>query len=141
MKTKTPMYNNRFVQVENIKTAQLMGFTHHFSFPRTYRVIQEAPRGEAFAVRRNDGLQVICSVGVEVDAKVWIHVSFSRPDRIPDYQDIADVKKDFIGEDRKAIQVFPQKSEHVNYHPYCLHLWCCLDGDGLPDFTRGNSMI
>lgn len=31
--------------------------------------------------------------------------------------------------------------KHVNKHPYCLHLWSCLDGPVLPDFTRGSDGI
>jgi hypothetical protein len=28
-----------------------------------------------------------------------------------------------------------------NIHPNCLHLFCCLDGDPLPDFTGGMGTI
>jgi hypothetical protein len=47
----------------------------------------------------------------------------------------------FIGDGRKAIQVFAPVAEHVNIHEFCLHLWHCLDGDPLPDFTRGGPTI
>lgn len=40
----------------------------------------------------------------------------------------------------REVQTFANASyysRHVNKHPYCLHLWRCLDGDVVPDFTRG----
>jgi len=68
------------------------------------------------------GLRVVASVAT-YDGQEWLHVSFSRPNRIPDYNDIQLVKNNFIGEDRKAIMVWPEKEHYVNQHPYCLHLW------------------
>lgn len=93
----------------------------------------ETANGAAWKHRRN-GLVVLASGAVELDDKRWIHVSFSRKDRMPSYDDTCLIKRVFIGEERKAIQVFPPRSEHFNLHKYCLHLWHCLDGDGLPDF-------
>jgi hypothetical protein len=83
---------------------------------------------------RNGALMVIASGTTELDGRRWAHVSFSRPRRMPSYDDLALVKERFIGVERKAISVHPPRSEHVSIHAYCLHLWCCLDGDGLPDF-------
>lgn len=79
---------------------------------------------------------VICSASVENDGKRWIHVSCSSPSRVPKWDDLLLVKDTFIG-DRKAIQVFPKKSEYVNYAKTALHLWACLDEDNLPDFRKG----
>lgn len=83
-----------------------------------------------------DRLMVIISGNTERDRKRWIHVSYSRPTRTPSYWDTVRVKRDFIGDDHKAISVHPAKSEHVSIHPFCLHLWHCVDGDGLPDFRH-----
>jgi hypothetical protein len=82
-----------------------------------------------------DGLGVIAEVELH-DDEAWLHVSFSRRNRMPSYEDMARVKALFIGDDRKAIQVLPAKSEHVNLHPYCLHLYSPIDRDPLPDFRR-----
>ncbi|KKN87493.1 hypothetical protein LCGC14_0259480 [marine sediment metagenome] len=81
-----------------------------------------------------NGLVVIASVGIESDGHSWFHVSTSRAGRLPNWRDLQYVKDTFIGRDRKAIQILPASAEHVNLHPFCLHLWCCLDGDVLPDF-------
>lgn len=87
-----------------------------------------------------DGLVVIMSGQFE-NEKRWLHVSMSRKKKIPSYKDMKRVKSIFIGDDLQAIQIFPVKSKHVNIMETCLHLWACLDGDGIPDFTRGGMTI
>jgi hypothetical protein len=82
-------------------------------------------------------MTVIFSGMVEADGKRWLHVSCAHGNRLPSWDDLKLVKETFIGRDRKAVQVFPSQEEYVNVNPYCLHLWHCLDGDGLPDFTSG----
>jgi hypothetical protein len=81
-----------------------------------------------------DTLMVVLSARREADGRRWLHVSFSRPSKLPSWDDLREVKNTFVGKDRRAIQVLPPESEYVNIHDYCLHLWCCLDGDPLPDF-------
>lgn len=66
----------------------------------------------------------------------WRHVSFSHPDRIPSYDEIAAVKRAFVGDDSKAIMVFPPADKHVNIHRFTLHLFAPHDGsDTLPEFS------
>jgi hypothetical protein len=88
-----------------------------------------------------DKLKVLVSVGQELDGKFWLHVSFSRKDRLPSWFDIKRVKDAFIGETKTAYQVLPPKSHYVNIRETVLHLWHCLDGDVTPDFTRGTGSI
>lgn len=88
-----------------------------------------------------DGLTVITSVAVELDGKRWFHVSCSRKDHLPSWNDLRRVKDLFVGTGRSAIQVLPKQSEYVNIHPRVLHLYTCLDGDPLPDFTRGTESL
>jgi hypothetical protein len=87
------------------------------------------------------GLVVIVSAAVELDGKAWLHVSMSRRDRLPSYDDMKAVKDVFMGRERTALQVFAPSSKHVNIHDFCLHLWACLDGDATPDFTRGSGSL
>lgn len=79
---------------------------------------------------------VILSVSEEADGRVWAHLSTAFPSRLPTWGDLRKAKDLFLGEEARAIQVLPPKSEWVNIHPYCLHLFVCLDGDVLPDFRR-----
>lgn len=101
--------------------------------PPTYRV--RACRLDGAAYMRTDGLSVIVSGTVESDGKRWLHVSLSRKNRMPSYEDLQQAKWTFIGADNYAVQVFPPADKHVNIHPYCLHLFACLDGWPLPEFS------
>jgi len=65
----------------------------------------------------------------------------SHQKRITNYEELTYLKRHWAGDDRKCIMVLPAKKEHVNIHPNVLHLFCCLDEDPLPDFTRGLGMI
>lgn len=71
-----------------------------------------------------------------IDGKDWLHVSISRRTTMPTYADLVYVKRHWVGEDRHAVMVLPPASEHVNLHPNCLHLFCCLDGHPLPEFSE-----
>ena len=85
----------------------------------------------------NKGLLVIFTADrLWGDNKIWLHVSMSRQNRLPSYEDMTMVKDIFIGKLRQALQIFPREDRHVNIHPFCLHLWSCIGGDGLPDFGR-----
>lgn len=90
---------------------------------------------------KSRGLTVIQSESIEIDGHKWLHTSYSRKSRTPTYEDTKFIKDNFIGKDKKAIMIFPAESEHINIHPYCLHLWVCLNGDVLPDFTHGMGTI
>lgn len=81
-------------------------------------------------------LSVLLSAGRKSDGSDWLHVSVAHEFRMPTYAEIAEVKRRFVGADRKALQVFPPESAHVNLHPHCFHLWSRLDApDGLPEFS------
>lgn len=79
-------------------------------------------------------LRVLASVQVYHDKNAWLHVSMSHHDRLPTYEEMQKVKDVFVGRNNKAIQVFSPASEHVNVHPYCLHLWHCITANPIPDF-------
>lgn len=77
---------------------------------------------------RGRGLLVLADVGQRGDGSPagtasWYHVSFSRTGRMPTYDDAALVRRAFFRPASVVVQVFPPESEHVNDHPYCLHLW------------------
>ena len=79
-----------------------------------------------------NGLHVIVSPA-KYKGTEWLHVSFSRKSRIPDYKDIQLVRKDFIETDKKSIMVFPDEEHYVNIAKYCLHLWYSAENT-IPDF-------
>lgn len=53
----------------------------------------------------------------------WEHVSVSYPNRCPTWEEMCRVKEMFWNEDECVVQYHPPKSEYVNNHSYCLHLW------------------
>lgn len=69
-------------------------------------------------------LVIMSSDGVDDPiAEGWEHVSVSMSRRIPNWQEMCWVKSEFWNEDEAVIQIHPPKSEYVNHHPHCLHLW------------------
>lgn len=63
-------------------------------------------------------LQVIASTGGH-----WDHVSVSLPNKCPTWEDMNYIKDMFFEADECVMQLHPQKSNYVNLHKYCLHLW------------------
>lgn len=63
-------------------------------------------------------LKVIASIDND-----WEHVSISLTNRNPNWEEMCHVKNLFWDEEEMCIQFHPKKSEYVNAHPYCLHIW------------------
>lgn len=92
--------------------------------------------GPAAHYESGGGMRVLITKEMHEDEKVrvWVHLSVSRPTRLPSWEDLKQVKDLFIGRDKMAFQALPPASEYVNVHQNCLHLWYCLDGNPLPSF-------
>lgn len=121
--------------IERVKCEDAEYFPTPASFwkeesPLGYRLIADDCR-DYLRCWTYKGLRVLVSA-VKYNGWEWLHVSFSRPNRIPSYDEIQLVKENFFG-DRKAIMVFPSKEHYVNVHKYCLHLWYSKDNP-IPDF-------
>lgn len=63
-------------------------------------------------------LQVVAS-----DGGGWEHVSVSLKNRTPNWKEMCFIKDLFWDDEETVIQFHPPKSEYVNQHPNCLHLW------------------
>jgi hypothetical protein len=108
----------------------IMTVQERFEALEKYRIVSgpfSSSRGDlfgAFFIKHQTGktpLKVICS---PFDGESeWEHVSVSLPNRCPAWEEMCLVKKLFWGEDETVVQFHPSKSEYVNNHPYCLHLW------------------
>ena len=62
---------------------------------------------------------IIASEGPE-----WEHVSVSLDrDRCPTWEEMCKVKDLFWDEEDAVFQFHPPKSDYVNNHKFCLHLW------------------
>lgn len=79
----------------------------------------DSPDGANYGLFLIEGLLVMSS-GTMGE---WEHVSVSRQSRCPTWPEMCKIKDLFWGEEETVIQYHPPKSEYVNIHPYCLHLW------------------
>lgn len=57
------------------------------------------------------------------DTGGWEHVSVSTAYRCPTWAEMCWVKDACFDDEEVVMQLHPAKSEYVNFHPYCLHLW------------------
>ena len=67
-------------------------------------------------------LSVISSEG-----EGWEHVSVSLKHRCPVWEEMCFIKDLFWDETDCVIQYHPPRSDYVNNHKYCLHLWRPMD--------------
>ena len=76
------------------------------------------------AVYRNEDstIAVICS---EDNTPKWgwlKHVSISRADRFPSWEEILEIKEQLFG-DVDCMMIMPKKEDYVNVHQFCFHVW------------------
>lgn len=53
----------------------------------------------------------------------WDHVSVSRKNRCPNWLEMEQIKRMFFEDGETAFQLHVPVSDHINIHPYCLHIW------------------
>jgi hypothetical protein len=82
------------------------------------RFFMPGPCGSPLTIMTDDGRET-----------GWEHVSVSTDRRIPNWIEMCFAKDLFWAEDECVVQFHPQKSDYVNNHPRCLHMW---------RYTRGN---
>lgn len=63
------------------------------------------------------------SVAFSSDEGGLEHVSVSLRDRTPTWEEMCVVKDIFWKDEERCIQIHPKKSEYVNIHSHCLHIW------------------
>lgn len=62
----------------------------------------------------------------------WRHVSVSCEGRLPTYAELGEVRELFFDPEATVVQIMPPRSQWVNQHQFCLHLWQRLDQPLLP---------
>jgi hypothetical protein len=53
----------------------------------------------------------------------WDHVSVSRQSRCPNWPEMEFVRHKFFEDHETVMQLHVPVSDHINRHPYTLHLW------------------
>ena len=94
-------------------------FGHPFS-----STADDGNNGVFFIPYKSTTLKCIAS-----DGAGWEHVSVSLPNRCPTWLEMCHVKKAFWGDDNCVMQLHPPRSQYVNHHPFCLHLWRPIGAD------------
>lgn len=99
-----------------------------FKVPEKFRV--KTGRMQSGAVDGNNGLFVIKSLKLKrplncivSDGMGWEHVSVSLHDRCPTWEEMCFIKSLFWDDEDFAVQLHPPKSDWINNHNFCLHLW------------------
>jgi len=96
--------------------------------PEQYRVLT-GPMGSDARFGNNGAFRVPLKTNKQTvnviasDGEGWCHVSVSRSDRCPTWDEMCEVKDLFFGPDEWVVQFHPAASDYVNHHPYCLHMW------------------
>lgn len=98
-----------------------------FRVPEKFRLTTGPMRSDAsfgnngcfiLKLKHGQDVRTIASEGMG-----WEHVSVSRTDRCPTWEEMCQVKDLFWDKDDCVVQFHPPESAYVNNHPYCLHLW------------------
>lgn len=83
----------------------------------------------------HNGAFILKLEGSRLDFKViasnggyWEHVSVSTNERVPKWAEMCQIKELFFEDEETVIQFHPPKSQYINRHPNCLHLWRHIDG-------------
>jgi hypothetical protein len=93
---------------------------------RDHPTLGQTRRGDLYGFfELRGGLRVIASDGSEwpFEGIPWEHVSVSLPTRCPTWDEMCFVKRQFWRDEDCVIQFHPPRSQYVNAHRYCLHLW------------------
>lgn len=57
------------------------------------------------------------------DGGNWEHVSVSLDNRCPTWEEMCLIKNVFWDDEDYVVQFHPPKSQYVNVHSFCLHMW------------------
>lgn len=53
----------------------------------------------------------------------WEHLSVSMPSRTPTWDQMCTMKEIFFDDEEECVEYHPRKSEYIDAHPHCLHIW------------------
>lgn len=66
--------------------------------------------------------KVVCGV-YPTDDGTWEHISVALKNRNPNWDEMCYMKDLFFEDEDECIQFHPKKSQYVNLHNHCLHIW------------------
>ncbi len=68
-------------------------------------------------------ITLMCVASSAFEELTWDHVSISTAARCPTWAEMEQIKRLFFEDHETAMQLHVPPADHINNHPYCLHLW------------------
>ncbi len=97
-----------------------------FKVPEKRR-IKDGPMGSTLLDGNNGAFQIELPKAsvfvIATDGMGWEHVSASTRTRTLTWEEMCMIKNLFWDPEDAVVQFHPPKSDYVNRHPFCLHLW------------------
>ena len=101
-----------------------------------YNIVElKSPLAGAKAYRVGD-----CTVMVGQENGLW-HLSISNPDHYPEWDTIKFVRYSFCPEDITMAMLLPPKSEYVNLHSNCFHLWQLREESKIVEVKKKSKIV
>lgn len=111
----------------------------HPDHENAYEFTVSAPSGRPYAILRciattHDGWDHVSVTVIDgSDLKLARDTnSEPKPSRVPSYDEMCKVHRLFFNDNECAIQLHVPSVDHVDIHPFCLHLWRPNDGREIP---------
>jgi hypothetical protein len=79
--------------------------------------------GECGSFTIQSPIDGVLMVVVASNGDLWDHVSVSRKNRVPNWAEMSAIHRMFFKDDEVAMQLHMPPSDHINIHPFVLHLW------------------
>ena len=115
--------------MKNLCSPEIAKFRDHQADRMYGTKDSERALGGAFLVPfRGNGLihwmRVIASAGKgQEEGWRFDHVSVSLSNRTPTWEEMDYIKRLFFHPEEVCFQLHVAAAEHINQHPYCLHIW------------------
>lgn len=103
--------------------------TFRLTDKRTVEYFGSAGDGKAGAFELPSPIDKVPLHIIACSGEGWDHVSVSRNDRCPNWAEMEGIKRLFFQDDETAMQLHVPADDHVDCHPFCLHLWRPLDAE------------
>ena len=100
---------------------------------------REVLPGQEVWLHRGRKLLALLGLGTH-GGRRWLHLSVRHASRIPAWEELVFSKETLLGS-YQGLVILPPRERWVNQHPHVLHVWACLDGDGLPQFEAETGTI
>jgi hypothetical protein len=72
---------------------------------------------------------MLCVIASGAEGTSWEHLSVSRKNRTPNWQEMEHVRKMFAEPTETWVQFHVPVTDHINIHPNCLHMWRLVDAE------------